>query len=728
MIRKIAVLGLFLVFLLTSLVFAEDKENQAKGVFDTFSDDVTVETGAKMPVLRREAPYSVTLITSEDLERYRPQSFADLFQRVPGVDVLPLNASFFWMTVRDVYGGFLHQNRITVLIDDVPLFVNLASVNFLDAMPVNIQDVESIELIRTPTTISGVSAVQGIISIKTKAARNASAFRAEGSIGDGETNYGYLGFGGKGDRASYRISAVSSQSDLWRSSELDRPQLVLKPGDPYVRKTNLSSRLDYPLSPSSSLGLLFGRTERSSIYEEDSPFVVLPNIAQNLLALTYTRAMGEDSQLKLRFSHTALSSNWETQYFDRGLPLLYAEERSELALEHFFPWAHANLLSWGGNIYRYTTRSSRDTTPPYVVAATKDKLSLHYKDTNEMGWGLYFQNKHDFTPKTFLFLGGRLDSYWTGQGNFAPFASLVHKTAPGRSFRLNANTGYRYPESHELLANLAFLFTPAASSPLPSGGFFYGAEFATGQGLSPEKVTSFEAAYGGSFSPRFKGEVELYHKKTENYILRRDFEGPMTLDHPLGFQVLPNPPAMALTPPPFPISAPPFFTIGVDLDGDGVYDAAFVPGGGILPVNIPWIQVTGGEISGEYLLKEWAALYGNFRYQKAKMRLTPELAAILGLPEESEVRTAARDIYTLGVKLDLRHDVKGFIEAVQTGERILRRNIPARTVVDAGISFPLAERLKGGLWGYNIFDSRIVDNWNTIKPGRRLYLVLTYDL
>ncbi|MBI2263677.1 MAG: TonB-dependent receptor [Armatimonadetes bacterium] len=727
MIRKVAVLGLFLVFLLTSLVFAEDKEGQDKGIFDTFSEDVTVETGAKMPVLRREAPYSVTLITSEDLERYRPQSFGDLFQRVPGVDVLPLNASFFWMTIRDVYGGFAHQNRVTVLIDDVPLFVNLASMNFLDSIPVNIQDIESIELIRTPTTISGVSAVQGIISIKTKSAKSAGAFKVEGSVGDGETNYGYLGFGGKGDRVSYRISAVSNQSDLWRSAELSSPQRVVRPGDPYMRKTNFSSRLDYSPDPKTNMGLLLGRTERSNLYEEESSLVMLPAIAQNLLALTYTRTMKEDSQLKLRFSHTALSSNVETQYFDRVRPFQYSEERNDLAFEHFFPWAGGNFLSWGGNVYRYTTRSSQDATPPYVIAATKEKLGLQYKDTNQMGWSLYFQNKHDFTPKTFLFLGGRLDSYWTGQGNFAPFASLVHKTAPGRSLRLNANTGYRYPESHELFANMAALFTPT-QSPFPSGAFLYGAEFATGHGLSPEKVTSFEAAYGGSFSPKFKGEVEFYHKKTDDYILRRVFEGPMSLDHPMGFQVLPNPPAMALPPPPFPIPPPPFLTIGVDFNMDGVYDAAFAPGGGILPVNIPWIQVTGGEFSGEYLLKEWATLYGNFRYQKAKMRLTPELAAILGLPEESEVRTAARDIYTLGVKLDLRHNVKGFVEAVQTGERTIRGRIPARTVVDAGISFPLADRFKGGLWGYNIFDSRIEDNWNTIKPGRRLYLVLTYEL
>lgn len=667
-------------------------QEEIKDIIELFSEEAVVEAGARIPLTQREAPYSVSVLTSDEIQRYQPLSLGDLLSRVPGVDLWRFNDSISWINIRGILDSLIHQSRVVFLLDDVPVLVTLAGTNLSDYLPVALEDIKQIEVIRTPTTVSGANAVEGIISIKTKKPDEARGVRFRGGAGSGDTTSGFLSYSDKAGNLGYRVSVSDYRSDIWRPAVFDNPILVPNPPDQYSRRFKVTSRVNYD-SGKGEWDLFFGRTYDIGVFDYITPVAVVTSLSHNFLAATYSQTLGSDSRLKVRLSHDDLGGELRTGYFGVALPASFEESRNELGIEHYFPWWKSHLFSWGGMIYKYQTSSSKDPTPPFVIPDSKPLLGFQSVDLSKTGWGLYFQDKWSLTPEDALYMGGRYDADWTGGKKFAPFASFVHLVNPGRSVRANVNVAYRFPHSSELFANLTGVALRPAS-PLPLTFLFYGTTFATGQSLGPEKVVSYELAYGGTFSDHFKGNVELYLREISDYIDRR------------GGQLLP----------PDPLA---FTTSGIPI----LLDNRF-------PRNVPHVEIGGIEASGEYLLDKIFTAYGTVRYQTASWRLQPDHAASLGIPVVDRLKTSPQVIATLGMKFTTE-DVEGFIEGYTYGPRIMldsdsEFHTTANTIVNAGLTVPLEKELKVGLWGYNILDSREQGRWSNVLIGSRIQLSLQY--
>src|SRR5258708_8432799 len=132
----------------------------------------------------------IYVITQADIRSSGATNVPDLLRMAPGVDVAQINANVWAITIRGFNG--LYGDKVLVLIDGRSVYSPSFSGVFWDAQDVPLEDIERIEVIRGPGgTVWGANAMNGVINIITKSARNTKG----GIIGAGtgsETRAGGL--------------------------------------------------------------------------------------------------------------------------------------------------------------------------------------------------------------------------------------------------------------------------------------------------------------------------------------------------------------------------------------------------------------------------------------------------------------------------------------------------------------------------------------------------------
>jgi iron complex outermembrane receptor protein len=152
-----------------------------------------------------QAAAALFVINQEDIRRSGALNIPDLLRMVPGLDVAQINANTWAISAR----GFNHQfaDKLLVLIDGRAVYTPTdGGVNW-DTQDVPLQDIERIEVIRGPgATVWGANAVNGVINVITKQAKDTQGVLASAGGGTQEQAFGTAQYGGKiGEDASYRV-------------------------------------------------------------------------------------------------------------------------------------------------------------------------------------------------------------------------------------------------------------------------------------------------------------------------------------------------------------------------------------------------------------------------------------------------------------------------------------------------------------------------------------------
>ena len=154
-----------------------------------------------------EAAAAVYVITQEDIRRSGVTSIPEALRMVPGLQVARIDANKWAITSR----GFnsLLASKLLVLMDGRSIYTPLFSGVYWETHDVVLEDVERIEVIRGPgATLWGANAVNGVINILTKNARDTQGSLV--TLGAGSEERGFVGvrYGGTlGDGAHYRTYA-----------------------------------------------------------------------------------------------------------------------------------------------------------------------------------------------------------------------------------------------------------------------------------------------------------------------------------------------------------------------------------------------------------------------------------------------------------------------------------------------------------------------------------------
>jgi len=181
---------------------------------------IPVTSVTRRPQSVQEAAASIFVITAEDIRRSAATSLPEALRLAPNLQVARINANQYAISAR----GFNNAigNKLLVMIDGRTVYSPLFSGVFWDAQQVMLEDVERIEVISgAGATLWGANAVNGVINVITRAARDTQGLLVAGRAG------------ASGNEASVRFGAPF-KGGAWRvyATQLDRAHTTLPSGQP----------------------------------------------------------------------------------------------------------------------------------------------------------------------------------------------------------------------------------------------------------------------------------------------------------------------------------------------------------------------------------------------------------------------------------------------------------------------------------------------------------------
>ena len=234
------------------------------------SMDTPVTSVSKQESTVGHSPAAIFVITPEMIRRSGATCIPETLRMVPGMEVAHIDANKWAISCRGFNG--LYANKLLVLIDGRTVYTPVFSGVYWDTQDVVMEDIERIEVIRGPGgTLWGANAVNGVINIITKSAKNTQGAYVMAGGGTQEQFNGAVRYGGMiGDDGYYRIYAknfdrgpffdpVGPQYDAWRQGRFgfrtdlnldrDKANTLTVQGDHYVGESGFYDFITNTIPP-----------------------------------------------------------------------------------------------------------------------------------------------------------------------------------------------------------------------------------------------------------------------------------------------------------------------------------------------------------------------------------------------------------------------------------------------------------------------------------------------
>jgi iron complex outermembrane recepter protein len=396
--RTVTVLSL--ISTLPSLSWAQKPKPDLSDIsLDTLADTEITSVSRKGEKLSQAAA-AVFVITQEDIRRSGLTSIPELLRMVPGLTVAQIDANKWAITAR----GFDERlaDKMLVLMDGRAVFDPLSSGVYWDVQDTILEDIERIEVIRGPgATLWGANAVNGVVNIITKKAKDTQSGLVTAGGGSQEREVTAVRYGGTlRDRGYYRVFTKYIHQDASTDS------LGREAADGW-RFLHGGFRTDWVLSSHDDL------TVQGDLYKGNGGQTV-----PGLLSLSPPASGTFDDRTNMSGGnllgrwHRASSERLDTtfqMYFeraDRNEARLLGEYRHTIDLDfeqHFAGDRHD--LVWGGD-YRYAT----DTTTGTL------NLSFNPAARSTNLYGAFLQDEITLVPDRLrITIGSKLEhNYYSG--------------------------------------------------------------------------------------------------------------------------------------------------------------------------------------------------------------------------------------------------------------------------------------------------------------------------
>jgi iron complex outermembrane recepter protein len=168
---------------------------------------IEVTSVSKVPERAMQTAAAIYVITGEDIRRSGAPNIPEALRLAPGVEVARIDGNKWSIGIRG-FGTRLSRD-ILVLMDGRTVYTTLFAGTYWEVQDTNMDDIDRIEVIRGPGgTIWGPNAVNGVINIITKSAKETQGLQVSGGGGNESQGFANLRYGGSNATGlSYRVYA-----------------------------------------------------------------------------------------------------------------------------------------------------------------------------------------------------------------------------------------------------------------------------------------------------------------------------------------------------------------------------------------------------------------------------------------------------------------------------------------------------------------------------------------
>ncbi len=418
-----------------------------------------------------QAAAAVEVITQEQIARTGAASVQDALRLATGVQVSRFAGHSFAISSR----GFtsLAANKLQVMQDGRSLYSPLFSGVFWDAYGAMLEDIDRIEVIRGPgATLWGANAVNGVISIITKDARDTQGNLIAGGGGNQERFFGTFRHGGRaGPSTHFRV-----YGRFHDRAPMPLPNGSDGPSSPFESQAGFRvdsrSRADRHLTVQ---GDYFQNKSESSGAEDAS------NRNINLLT-RWTREWGARSELKLQ------------AYFDRferSVPGQVGDRRNtfDLDAQHRIAAGSRHTLVWGMKYRLSSDHTDAGGTAEFLPRGRTVELA-----------SAFVQDEIALVPGVFnVVIGSKFQ--WDTLGGFEPQPNLRAVWTPNEKHTVWAAVSRAVRMPSRIDKDLRFFSNPASGIVVFQGN----------PDFKPEKLNAFEVGYRVRPARRVFADFTVFH-------------------------------------------------------------------------------------------------------------------------------------------------------------------------------------------------------------------------
>lgn len=433
---------------------------------------VEVITASKKAQPIRDAPASVYVITAEDIRRMGATTIPEALRLVPGVHVATIDANKWAVAVRGFNGRY--SNKLLVLIDGRSIYTPFFSGVYWDAQPpLFMEDIERIEVIRGPGgTLWGANAVNGVINIITRSAKDTQGTLWVSGGGGEEKAFGGIRVGGRiGDEGHYRVYTLYQEYD-----DLEQDRAYVRNNDSWLLRRS-GFRADWSRSDSENFTLhgevYSGRVgQRLRIPDPTLPGTSIVNdrytVSGYYLMGTWNRQRGNITDtLQLYYDHYARSPLELSEV--RDTVDVNWQQRIQLGDKHDLLW---------GIEYRRTSDSTRGTQMRLSPPSKIDRL-----------FGIFVQDDIALDARTRLTVGTKLENNSYTAWEVQPNLRLLRRMDGDRIWWGAVSRAVRMPTRAERFIAIDAYYE-GMSGGLPVFSRIYGSP-----DFRSEEVTAYEMGY-----------------------------------------------------------------------------------------------------------------------------------------------------------------------------------------------------------------------------------------
>ncbi|HEX8949495.1 MAG TPA: TonB-dependent receptor [Dissulfurispiraceae bacterium] len=441
-----------------------------------------------------ESAAAVYVITQEDIRRSGATTIPELFRRVPGMDVARIDNDKWAISSR----GFndRYADLLLVQVDGRTVYNPLFAGVYWDSVVYPLEDIERIEVIRGPGASAwGANAVNGVINIITKSAKDTQGGLLSAGAGNMERGFGTVRYGGKlGNNAWFRMHG--------EGFDRLREQFSEGPINDKWYIGDAGARLDWKPDRNNAFFFdtqyLHSRTGESDIYPQLTPPFAFRDLEHNIYDAGYL--LGRWTHTVSKDSRITLQAYWD--HFVQRVEVLQQRLRWDtynLDFQHELLLGERQKLVYGFG-YRlvdaFLSKSESDN--GFVFTWTRPRRDLQL-------FSAFVQDQIDIVKNKFsVLLGTKLEHNDFTGFEIQPTARLLWTPTSRQSAWLSVSRAVRTPSlvEDEVLLTLA----PAATAPVPT---FPRLTFNTG--FKSEEVLAYELGYREQPSEEVSVDLAVFY-------------------------------------------------------------------------------------------------------------------------------------------------------------------------------------------------------------------------